>query len=166
MASDWTYESQVDLTNGGSDNLTSITIASGLPAGITDIEVMYTLYSTDEADQGLIVQLGDSGGIETSGYLSHMQNATSATAFTDGIHSSRQPPADAADFQSGVIYLIRWDVSEHLWFASITTKEAGSASPLWGAGLKTLSGEITQLLATTSGGTAQFDSGEIRVRHR
>jgi len=162
----WTYTSQVDMTNGGADDQTSITIASGLSSGLTIIEVIYTLESTDAANQAMVLRLGDSGGFENANYECCVQKGGTYANYTDGFYNSDNANADAAGTFSGIYYLHRWDSSEHLWFCHGIHNETGNYHPRLMTGRKSLSGELTQLEATTSGGTAAFDGGEIRIRYR
>jgi hypothetical protein len=161
----WTYTSQVDLTNGGADDQTAVTIASGLPSGIVSIDVLWHSVSTDANDTALIIRLGDAGGIEAADYNTSIQNGITYAGYTTAWYTSRNTPADAADIFWGCMSLWRWDVSEHYWFGHVRAIEPGTDQQRWGAGFKTLSGELTQLQATTAAGTASFDGGEIRLRY-
>jgi len=162
---EYTYSTQVDLTNGGADDQTAVTVVSGLPSGITKIEGMYHSASTDAANQAICLRLGDAGGIEAAGYDSNVASGTSEENRTDGLFNSHDTGLDAANVIWGIWTLVRWDVSEHLWLCTSLHMETGAQLPKIGTGTKTLSGELTQLQVTTSGGTAQFDGGEVRVRY-
>ena len=167
MASDWTYGSIQDMTNGGADNLSSITVVSGLSSGLVSIQVLWESFSTGSANQSLLLQLGDSGGIETTGYSYDVQTTTTTQlGITTGFLATPDTVQDAADILSGIFEMWRKDTSSHLWFCRSACIEHSTAAPRNGFGTKTLTGEITQILATTTGGSAVFDGGNIRARYR
>jgi hypothetical protein len=165
---DWTYGSQIDLTNGGLDDQEYVTIASGLPSGIVELEVFFHSVSSDTDSRALCVQMGDAGGFENTGYLCRMQNGVTGGSTEEGVVASRNSPVAAADSLSGVMCFYRWDSSEHLWHVTILSHESGSSQPRHGNCTKTLSGELTQLRAVADfdEAGALFDGGEIRARYR
>ncbi|MHC4757117.1 MAG: hypothetical protein ACYTE8_00510, partial [Planctomycetota bacterium] len=148
---------------------TDVTLASGLSAGITEILIMLNGVSGDTANQPPIVQLGDAGGFETTGYYYGDMNIASGGMYqdirTDGFAtiSRRSGAYAAAELVTGHMSIYRWDASEHLWFANGWFQDAHGEH---GCGYKTLSGELTQIKLTTPGGSATFDAGEARVRYR
>lgn len=163
--SNWTYTSKVDMTNGGGDDLTDAIIASGLPSGILEVEILYTLVSTNSENQALLIRFGDSTAIEITDYDCSMQNASSIGNGTVGFFTCLDASMDSAQSVSGVMRIFRWDVSEHLWLMKNLLANSAQLAPRISAGYKTLSGELAQIQATTEGGTATFDGGEIRMRY-
>lgn len=161
----WTYVAQFDLTNGGGNDLTSAIIASSLPSGIVQFDILFEDASTDVNNQPYIIQLGDSGGIETTNYDTNQQTAGVGVAFTTGFSLSNTVSADEPDHYSGMARFYRWDISSHLWISGIRVQELLSAHPRYGAGYKELSGELTQVQITTLGGAGNFDSGKARMRY-
>jgi len=163
----WTYESMVATTAG-----TSHTLTSSIPSWATEIEVIIDEVSTNTTGQGVIIQLGDSGGIETTGYntiLMHFAVGSNniydrSNCFGTVLDSA----VDSGDQVVGVLKLTRWDPSEHKWIAtgwfgeSITAGEHGTMV----VGNKILSDALTTIRITTPGGTATFDAGQARVKYR
>ena len=167
MATNWTYGSQVDLTNGGGNDLTEVTLISGLSAGITSISILYTIVSTNTVDTAPQMQLGDAGGFEITGYDETASNGISSNSGDDsGWRIGRNSVIDAGDISTGVMELQRWDVSEHIWFMNSLCHIAGDSNCKISTGIKTLSAEITQIRIATQAGTAVFDGGEARIRYR
>ena len=142
-ASGWTYLSEVDLTNGGANDLTEATLASGLPSGLETIEVMLTDVSLD------------------TGVNNTSNGETAVSAF----YTSRSVDVAAADVQTTIFTLSRWDTSEHLWFSFGHSHEHTNTATRVGCGYKTLSGEITQIRVISNNGVAQFDGGTAIVRY-
>ncbi len=156
---DWTYGSQVTLNSG-----TSVQIESAFPSGLTDIEILIEQPRSSLAHD-LYAQIGDAGGLETSGYASVMRHTVGSPADIDDEDSYTTGfllAAGASILTHGVYRLISWDVSEHLWMGFGQTENTGKCQ--CGMGFKTLSGEITTLNILCSAGN--FTQGEARVRYR
>jgi len=162
----WTYTPQTATTAGATVELTTV-----IPPWATEIEVIFKGVSTNTSNQPPIIQLGDSGGYETSGYdasANHMSTGSVAGSFgyTDGFYAMRIPSQSAADIFDMVFRLTRWDPDEHYWDCVGDGNLAGASSRLFAYGKKTLSAALTSIRLTTPGGSATFDAGEARVRYR
>jgi hypothetical protein len=159
----WTYGSQVATTSG-----TTVELTTAIPAGATEIEILFNGVSTDTANQPPLIQLGDAGGYETSSYVGIGASIDSAnaveTAVTDGFSAARPGIWAAANVLSGVVQLVRWATDEHIWVASGTLSSATEIH--WVSGIKTTSEALTSIRLNTTGGTATFDAGEARIRYR
>lgn len=149
---------QTDANTG-----TSVTVASGLPSGVRSMEIMLDSVSIDSTDD-LILQLVDSGGAETSGYVSQAcDGGTPATAtngflITDGVAAART--------YSGSITLSLMNSSTNKWVAKGNINaDTGAAVAFYCSGIKSLSGVITGVILTTTAGTANFDgSGTVNYQ--
>ena len=160
----WTYGSQIATTSG-----TTVALITSLPDTAQEIEIMLTGVSTNAANQPPLLQLGDAGGYETSGYIgevSIIQDANpNETAVTDGFSLTRATNAAAADLVTGILRLSRWDTAEHQWIASGHFITEGTMVHSV-CGYKTTSQAMDRIRLTTTGGTATFDAGEARIRYR
>lgn len=137
---------------------------TGIPAWAKRITVMFNGVSFN-ATTTPIVQLGDSGGIETSGY-SGIAGTISTTANTTGGQSSTTSgmllysgTIAAAEFITGTITICL--LGSNAWTFSGTLFSGSRATTL--AGSKTLSDVLTQIRITTVNGTDTFDAGTINV---
>ena len=157
----WDYEAEVLTTSG-----TALTIASGIPAGVQEIEIMLEDVSTDSNNQQWEIRLGDAGGIESSGYTSAADaSGGSFTSETNGFLLNSNSNIDAANQCDGNYRLIRynsansqkWHIRGLLFVVSVLYQMVG-----W----KELSGDLTQIQLTTANGTSDFDNGRARVRYR
>lgn len=160
----WTYGSQVATTSG-----TTVELLASIPDTAREIEIMLAGVSTNTAAQPPLIQLGDSGGYETSGYVSEVGLILDAncneTAVTDGFSCSRATNYLAANLVTGVLRLHRWDTAEHQWIATGMFADEGiSVNPV--VGIKTTSAAMDRIRLTTTGGAATFDAGEARIRYR
>jgi len=138
---------------------------TGIPSWVKRITVMFGGVSTN-GTSNCIVQLGDSGGIETTGYLGSaglIQNAgSSATAsYTTGFGTVPTPSAATVMHGALVVSL----VGGNLWVATGVFGNSDAAVPAYGGGSKTLSDTLTQIRVTTVNGTDTFDAGTINVMY-
>ena len=137
---------------------TTVTFGS-IPAGTKMIIMNLHGVSQTSGDNYWGVRLGDAGGIETSGYVSEsvgdsgsMATATNRLAFGDNVVSS----GDA----SGQMILTLQDASNYTWCETFTIRT--TTSELYnGAGVKSLSAELTQVQLYLSAGT--FDAGAVNI---
>jgi hypothetical protein len=136
----------------------AVFLGSSLPAGIKRITVQFNGISLSGTDH-LLIQLGDAGGIETTGYVtSSMNQAGTVVNSTAGfiIYCGT-----AAGIVSGAITLTLLSTAAFFWVASGNVKISTSAMS-YAAGEKSLSAELTQLQLTVSGADT-FDAGAVSV---
>jgi hypothetical protein len=137
---------------------TAITFGS-IPAGTKRITVMFDEVSTNSSASQLILRIGDSGGLETSGYAS----AGGSSVPTDGF--SLTDWGSSADRRSGIVVLNLMDAATFKWVCGGTLAITNAPNSQAFGGVKSLSAELTQLSITTSAGTATFDNGNINIAY-
>lgn len=159
-----THGTIADATNGGADDLTAIEFTS-LSSGLNHLKLMLENASLD-ANDNLLIQIGDSGGWKTSGYFATAGRAgggnvgqTGGFQITTFYNSGR-----VAD---GVVELTRFGASSNLWFASgtLTTRNIGGVGgPVTEifSGFVELSGSLDRIRLTTTGAAA-FDGGNVNI---
>jgi hypothetical protein len=133
---------------------------TGIPEWVKKVIISFDAVSTDGTEE-IIVQLGDSGGFETTGYLS-LQHSTAvgSTSTTDGFYTGQ---TSAASYTiTGQMTLVLMDIATFRWsssglFLGIT---AGAVSH---GGRKTLTSVLTQIRITSSGTPDTFDSGNVNI---
>jgi hypothetical protein len=144
---------------------------TGIPAGTKAIYINLSGISTNSTP-AYYLQIGDAGGIETSGY-SHavlgIQDGTSSfgSNFTDAF--AFIDASGAAYVVEGILELRLLDSSTFTWSCVTSVgypAGATNSAVWWGRGSKSLSAELTQLRITTSTGTAQFDAGKINIQYQ
>jgi hypothetical protein len=144
----------VASTSGTSIDFTSI------PSWVKRITVMFDGVSTNGSSV-VQVQIGDSGGIETTGY--------SGTIATPGFTSNLSTSFPTTDNGSGTAAYVRHGVivmaymGSNLWAASINIGISNAAAAWYGGGTKTLSATLDRLRITTANGTDTFDAGTINI---
>lgn len=135
---------------------------SGIPAGTKKITVMFDGVSTN-GTSNYMLQLGDSGGIETSGYLGASSFNGGDTAFTTGIGVT--PTTLATTVIHGAIVLSLLDESTNTWVAQGCVGYSNAAASSFTGGSKSLTTALTQLRITTVGGSDAFDAGKINIQY-
>jgi hypothetical protein len=148
-------------TSGTSIDFTSI------PSGTKEIAVMFSAVSTNGTSTTMI-QIGDSGGVENTGYQatgvieSGSGGATSASSTSGFIVGS-----GAASDQnlSGLFILRLLDSSTNTWVIwGGCSRTSGTVQQFSGSGVKSLSAELDRVRITTSGGDT-FDAGKINISY-
>jgi hypothetical protein len=146
-------------TSGTSKDWTDI------PPGTKRITVSFADVSGSGTSE-MLVQIGASGGIETTGYTSSgcrttttpgMELVTSTAGFI--INNDA-----AANSVTGHMVLVLADAATNLWVGSHTTK-ANATTYFTGAGSKSLSGTLDRLRVTMVNGTDTFDAGSINIMY-
>ena len=136
----------------------TINIATGLPSGIKKITLIYNQVGHQTGNAELGIQLGDSGGFETSAYDSSSETRSSTSTFViDGA-------ANAADAINGVYQFFLVDSSANTWVGSgLFHDDNGAVSGTIGcAGRKSLSAELTQVRVNEASAN-NYDGGEITL---
>jgi hypothetical protein len=121
---------------------------------------MFNGVSTNGSSSPL-VQLGDSGGIETTGYGgsgSLIASTVTTQNYTTGFGERSQ---DAAAVRTG-LWIIT-NVSGNIWVCSGVLGRSDAAITSVTGGTKTLSDTLTQVRITTANGTDTFDAGSINI---
>jgi hypothetical protein len=151
----------VSATAQASTSGTSIDFTS-IPSWAKRVTVMFNGVSTNGTTANtFLFQLGDSGGVENTGYSAYSYNPAGPTsnAYTTGFGVSTFNSPQAAVFSG---HLVITNVSSNIWVASGVFSSPSGAMPLT-SGSKTLSDVLTQIRITSNNGTDTFDAGSINI---
>lgn len=153
-----------DEDNALSSTSTDIT---GIPAGVTEVDVIIDSATFGSAAV-LLIQLGDSGGIETTGYEASVGIISPSGGGTASVSSSTAGFLwNNATDHNGIITLKLHSASNNTWVATGTSKlDSGGALTKYHSGVKSLSAAIDRIRVTTTGGTETFTGGTVTVRWR
>jgi hypothetical protein len=135
---------------------------TGIPSWVKRITVLFNGVSTS-GSSSVMVQLGDSGGIETTGYtgsVDFIEDNGVGTTFSSGFLVDRS--LGAADVRSGQMQIAL--IGSNVWIETSTISDE-STSMLLGAGRKTLSATLDRIRLTTVNGTDTFDSGSVNIMY-
>ena len=136
-----------------------------IPAWATNIIVMVNAFSTNGTSIP-IIQIGDSGGIETSGYLGSVTNLS-----TGGISCANHNTGFAFNTAHGAslvytgrIHLSLLNAATFNWSCSGLLGRTDVATTMQAlAGNKLLSAALTTVRLTTVNGTDAGDAGSVNV---
>lgn len=137
---------------------------TGIPSWVKRITLLLSSVSTNGTSD-LLVRLGDSGGIETTGYLGSattVPNSTPATSsFTNGLglHHSGGGSASGV-FHFAVTFSL---LSGNLWVGVSTGARSDTAAVYSSTTSKALSDVLDRVRVTTANGTDAFDGGSINI---
>jgi hypothetical protein len=128
---------------------------TGIPSWAKKITVMFNGVSTNGSSI-VQIQLGTSGGIETTGYISTRFSGGYSSATTGFLGFN----GGAAEIASG--HMVFTSISGNSWINSGIGKMATNLIAMV-AGDKTLSGTLDRLRLTTVNGTDTFDAGSVNI---
>ena len=143
---------------------TTITIVAidflSIPPWVKRITVMFKGVSTSGTSP-VMVQLGDSGGIENTSYsgsVDFVEDNGVGTTFSTGFNIDRA--LDATSLRTGHMTICSFGSNNWNETSVISTT---LTTLCLGAGDKTLSDTLTQVRITTLNGTDTFDAGSINI---
>jgi len=143
---------------------TSITFGS-IPTGVQMVIVNVSGVSGNLGG-AMHVQIGDSGGVETSGYLGDpiTINHAAANVGTElGGTKWVSMHAETSDISYGTFILTLEDATNNTWICTAMSHLTTNNDYSINAGNKTLSGELTQVLYSNGSGT--FDAGAVNIMY-
>jgi len=137
---------------------------TGIPSGKKQIEIMFAGVQLLSADD-IIVQLGNSGGIQSTNYFGSYRNsgAGNSVGYTSGFLVASS--LSAAYVWNGALVIWLQNSSSNIWaghsvLGASNTTQTGNA-----AGVKTVSGVVDRIRITTTAGTTVFVAGEINISY-
>jgi len=148
----WTYTSEGDLTNGGANDLSEFEF-TGLPSGITEIEVL--LDEAGESGNDLVIQLSTGTTFVVTGYRAGTGDIGNEGDYTDGFPLNRNTTGN----DSGVLRLVKG--SGNKWYG------AHGVGTFAGGGRIDLGGTLDGVRISTSGAlSGVLNNATMQVRYR
>lgn len=145
----------------------TVTLSTTIPSTAKKITLCFNAVSTTGTSPWL-VQIGPSGGAETSGYAgasTYIQSvspyagvSTSTAGFVIGIGTS-------VASVNGIMEINLMDATNNRWASSHTVGDGTNSLVFTGGSTKALAGTLTQIRITTVGGSDTFDAGSISVNY-
>ena len=153
----WLHTDTSATTSGTTVDLT------GIPSTVNRIRLGLSGVATDTNNQTLLIQLGDSGGFETTGYSGALVQPSPTVELVT--NSAGFALTDTVNFDASEIFVGEVELTHYgsnVWSANVRGNQQSGQTLIWaGNGFKTLSGTLTQIRLTTAGGTAVFDAGTL-----
>lgn len=153
----WVYGSLVATTSGD-----PIEILTGLPAWVTEIELMLDSVSLSGTNN-ILVQLGNASSYVTSGYQSDGMNGSTTVSIDPSTSGFILRYNDASFSLSGPVRLVKGNGDK--WYCSYVIDRSNGTALHWGAGIVDLGAAITRIRVNTDGANT-FDAGSIIGRYR
>ena len=137
---------------------------TGIPSWAKRITVMFSGVSLS-GTEAICIQLGDSGGIETTGYLSAASdNGTFVgTSTTSLLCMPGGGAISASSLTNGTCVISNFN--GNTWVSSAVTAGTTGVYAANATGSKTLSDVLTQIRVTRTGTTNTFDAGTINIQY-
>lgn len=147
-------------TSGTSKDIT------GIPTWAKEVTIQLNNVSIDASTQ-LIIQIGDSGGIETTGYESTVIELLPAIAVdgnrsTTYFNAAYTIPATTGIHGNARLTLV--DASTNTWNYTGQFCRGDASNSYIVQGTKSLTAAMDRVRLTTSSGTANFDSGKFLLQ--
>jgi hypothetical protein len=167
-AASWDFKFGSTLTVGtavASTSGTSIDF-TGIPEWVQRVTMMFAEVSKNGTSIP-IIQIGDSGGIEATGYAGASSNlapgSLNTANFTTGF--GLQANSTAASVWSGSLVLTLMDAATNTWTCMGMAGRSDAANQSVTSGSKALSGALTQVRLTCVNGTDAFDAGSVNISY-
>lgn len=143
----------VESTSGTSIDFT------GIPSWAKRITVLFNGVSLSGTNN-LLIQLGDAGGFENTGYFSTSTVASTTVSTNSSTVGLVVTVGNAAAALSGCVIIE--NVSGNIWVSRHTFGRHDTSATYSGGGQKSLSDTMTQVRITTTGADT-FDAGSINI---
>lgn len=154
-------EAKINLQTAVSASGTAVDFSS-IPSTAKRVTIGFHNLSLN-SNAALVFQLGDSGGIESSGYLGSGSSTSSSATATPYASGFLMLVGDPSYVLSGAIVFTKIDSTT--WAAVGSAGYSTIGATVTTAGSKSLSSALTQIRMTTSSGTDTFDSGTVSISY-
>ena len=160
-ASGITLGTAVATTSGNTIDFT------GIPSGTKRIILSVDQITIGSGSSAPIVQLGDSGGFETSGYLGSGFFFSSAGLLQASITTGMAlaPSWNATVTLCGAMTITLLDPATFTWCSTFFAGRGDNTTGYGGGSSKSLSAELTQIRLTTIAGNLAWDAGKINIQY-
>lgn len=135
---------------------------TGIPTGTRRITFNMVGVSLNNV-ANILLQIGDAGGIESSGYLGSATRGTNSVSNTSGFIVTSTTAA--ASVYHGTITLTLVNAAAFTWVSAGVLGETGSGETCLSGGSKSLSQELDRLTLTMVGGSDSFDAGSVNIQY-
>lgn len=136
---------------------------SSIPATATEIEILFNAASLNGTDD-ILIQIGDSGGVEDTGYASSSALTNGGVTGSNSSTSGFLMRASGAGREASGVLSLRKEPGTNTWVISGVYDLTGGIVGYMG-GVKTLSAALDRLRITRTG-TDTYDGGQVSVTWR
>jgi hypothetical protein len=158
---------------GGPTGVTPVATTSGrtaaftsIPAWATRIDVCLASVSMDGNTDSMVIELGDSGGYETSGYLWGISSESGGSQQNNTTGFQLHVNKHASAVWHGIATLILVDPATFTWACSSQLARSDTAGGVnQGSGSKSLTAALDRIQVQLAGSTDDFDAGKISITY-
>jgi hypothetical protein len=137
---------------------------TSIPSWVKRIDVGFVGISTN-GNNNILIQLGDSGGIESTGYLSGATDGTPiSSSSTAGLIVTASWNGGAFD-ANGTISIVQQNEATNTWTSSGVLYFNGGGVCCFSGGSKSTSTILDRIRITTTTGVDVFDAGTINISY-
>jgi hypothetical protein len=140
---------------------TSVDFTS-IPSWVKRITVMFDGVSTN-GTSSFLIQLGDSGGIETTGYLGSGLYVSTGAGTTSNSNGFFIPTLAQVTTIYGSMIISLLNPSNNTWVQQGNFSSPSANLSFYSSGAKPLSSTLDRVRITTVNGTDTFDAGSINI---
>jgi hypothetical protein len=139
---------------------------TGIPSWAKRVTVMMSGVSTNGTSQRAIL-IGDSGGIESTGYQSSAWTSSGAGTYSNSTSGFILTFAGGTSAAAGSLHgmFTLANLNGGSWVGSGSFYDPNYTAGVASAGSKTLSGTLDRVRITTLNGTDTFDAGTINISY-
>lgn len=134
---------------------------TGIPSWAKRITVMLSGVSHNNTSAQVMLQIGDSGGIETTGYVAGGVGSNGTFGGSGTGIAIYDNTAAATVLEAQVVISL---LTGNTWSFAMNSYSAANGGGA-GAGSKTLSATLDRIRITTVAGVATFDAGTINIQY-
>lgn len=159
----WTSTAKITNMTAQASTSGSTINFTGIPSSVKRVTIMFAGISSTGTSQ-ILVRIGSSGGIETTGYVGSagaIQTGVAVINLSGGFYIGNGTASTYV--LSGSIILSLLNSSTNTWTVQGIAAQSDVARITMVGGYKSLSLPLDRLSITTSGGTDTFDAGSINI---
>ena len=158
----WQTVSTSNLTRTSSVTASGETVLDfeNIPSGVRRITIIFDSISWNNGNEG-IVQIGDSGGLETTGYTSNCGYFGPAQGTLQRSNGFVWATFNSSSTFTG--HMVITNLRDNLWVSSHTITRTNDFYTMSGGGRKELSGTLDRLRITVDDGSSTYDAGSVSV---
>ncbi len=135
---------------------------TGIPAGVRRVTLMFTALSTNGTSH-IMVQIGDSTGFYSTGYISVSSISNSFTALSNTTGFAILGQANATSAYSGSFELNRIASNNFTFLGAVGSVTPAVVTSLCAGRLNLSTNDLDRVRITTVGGVNTFDAGTINI---
>jgi hypothetical protein len=135
---------------------------TGIPSWAKRITVMFDGVSTN-GTASFLIQLGDSGGVETTGYLGAGIYSSTGTGTSTNSNGFFLPTLAQVTTIYGSMIISLLNPSNNTWVQQGNFSSPSASLSFYSSGAKALSATLDRVRITTVSGTDTFDAGSINI---